>query len=105
MLAKLRLSANRNTTPTSRPGSLAPKRNILLVIATVSIHFTNAIGQTTIFADPGLHAANCTSEMIRSLAKTVETQDPTLLYFHVPFDDDKNCTCDAAECSPPQHLH
>ena len=50
--------------------------------------FVNAIGQSTTFANPGWHGTDCDTKMITGLNKTVEDQDPSVIYVHVPFQDD-----------------
>jgi hypothetical protein len=62
---------------------------ILMAIAAISSQVVGAIGQVTTFVDPGWHGTDCTEQMIEGLNKTIETQDPSVLYVHVPFADDK----------------
>ena len=67
---------------------LNPLKKCLLAITTFSNAFACAIGQLTTFVDPGWQGIHCDESMIDSLHKTVEDQDPSLIFIHVPFVND-----------------
>ena len=76
---------------TGNIGSVAKK--CLLAVTMFSNVFTQGIGQTTTFVDPGPYGNRCDASMITELNKTfVEEQDPSLLYIHVPFVSDYETT-------------
>jgi hypothetical protein len=64
-------------------------KKCLLAITVLSSMFENAVGQLTTFAGPGWHGTECTASMIDKLHKTIEDQDPSMIYLHVPFKDDE----------------
>jgi hypothetical protein len=72
-----------------KPTGISPLKKCLLAVTLLSNGFVNAIGQMTSFADPGSQGKNCDDNMIRSLNQTVEDQDPSLIYIHVPFAKDE----------------
>ena len=76
------------STLTGRASRISPMKKCLLAVTMFSNAFTSAIGQVTTFANPGWHGIDCSEAMINSLNKTVEDQDPSLIYIHVPFEDD-----------------
>ena len=67
---------------------LSTAKKCLLAITLFAGGFNQAIGQTTNFVDPGELGHKCDAPFICDLNKTVEEQDPSLLYIHVPFVDD-----------------
>ena len=67
---------------------LSTAEKCLLAITMFGNAFYSAIGQSTTFVDPGPQGNMCDKSLISSLNKTVEEQDPSLLYIHVPFVDD-----------------
>ena len=77
-------------TLTGKPNKLSPLKKCLLAVTLMSNMFVNAIGQSTTFIDTGWHGTKCDDNMITSLNKTVEDQDPSLIYIHVPFQDDES---------------
>ena len=75
------------STLTGKSNRLNPLKKCLLAVIVFSHLFTGAIGHTTTFVDPGWKAEKCSKEMIDNLNQTVEEQDPSLIYIHVPFQD------------------
>ena len=69
-------------------------RKLLLVIGSPSVEseFTPAIGFSTVFVDPGQNASSRDTEFINQLEKTIETQEPSIIYLHIPFEDDEKNT-------------
>ena len=74
---------------TALKGRASPLKKCLLAITTLTNAFENAIGQITTFIDPGPKGTSCNASMLDSLHRTVEDQDPAVIYLHVPFEDDK----------------
>ena len=72
-------------TLTGRPSRVSPLKQCLLAVTMCSNMFANAIGQVASFTNPGWHGTDCDQLMIDSLHQAVETQDPSLIYVHVPF--------------------
>ena len=68
-----------------RPGD---SKKCLLAVTPFSNAFMSAIGQLTTFVEPGSHGTQCDVSMIDQLYKTVEDQNPSLIYIHVPFVND-----------------
>ena len=62
----------------------------VLAVTVFSNNFVNAIGQRTIFVDPGWHGTHCDASMNSSLHWTIEKADPSLIYIRVPFADDNS---------------
>ncbi len=75
------------STLTGKSNMMNPLKKCLLAVIVFSHLFTGAIGHTTTFVDPGWKAEKCSKEMIDNLNQTVEEQDPSLIYIHVPFQD------------------
>lgn len=74
-------------------GNVGPTaKKCLLAITSYSKVFHQAIGQSTTFIDPGPNGVLCDASMLTELRKTVEEQDPALLYIHVPFVNDNETT-------------
>ena len=67
---------------------LSSIKKCLLAITLFAGGFNQAIGHTTNFVDPGELGNKCDASFISDLNKTIEEQDPSLLYIHVPFVDD-----------------
>ena len=85
-------------TLTGKPVLSAAKK-CLLAVTMFGNAFTSAIGQSTTFVDPGPQGNMCDKGMSSSLNKTVEEEDPSLLYIHVPFvDDNESCAGDDNNC-------
>ena len=76
------------STLTGKSNKISSLKKCLLAITTFSNIYANAIGQLTTFADPGWHGSHCDASMIDSLNKTVDYEDPSLIYIHVPFASD-----------------
>ena len=72
-----------------KPTGISPLKKCLLAVTLLSNGFV-AIGQLTTFADPGWQGKDCDDLMIKTLNQTVEDQDPSLIYIHVPFAKDDN---------------
>ena len=79
------------STLTGKP-KLSSAKKCLLAITALSNVFANAIGHQTTFVDPGPHGDHCDTAMIRELKRTIEDQDPSLVYIHVPFVNDNEDT-------------
>ena len=79
------------STLTGEP-ELSSAKKCLLAITALSNVFANAIGHQTTFVDPGPHGDHCDTAMIRELKRTIEDQDPSLVYIHVPFVNDNEDT-------------
>ena len=82
------------STFTGRPSRISPLKKCLLAVTMCSNMFANAIGQVASFADPGWHGTDCDQPVIDSLNQAVETQDPSLIYVHVPFAADDTSSKD-----------
>jgi hypothetical protein len=78
------------STLTGKPHRLTPLKKCLLAVTAFSNLFVSAIGHTTTFVDP----TTADSSLIDSLNRTIEKQDPSLIYVHVPFEDDATVSKD-----------
>ena len=67
---------------------LSTAKKCLLAVTVFGNAFYSAIGQSTTFVDPGPQGNMCGKGLISDLNRTIEEQDPALLYIHVPFVSD-----------------
>ena len=72
------------STLTGRP-KLSATKKCLLAVTMFSNAFTQAIGQVTTFINPGPQGIQCDDSQISGINKTIEEQDPSLIYIHAPF--------------------
>ena len=75
-------------------GTLTGKRmsmtKCLLAVTAAASNFVGAVGQITTFADPGQCGGNVSDGMIHALNETVQREDPSVIYIHVPFMEDED---------------
>ena len=69
-----------------------PLTKCLLAVTVLASAFRGAIGQLTTFADPGFEGLHCNDKLLRSLKKTVEEENPSMVYINVPFSRDNMTT-------------